>query len=170
VDAGRPGSGVVRGISPGIAPPGGLPTQRNEHGLGSDRAGRCRDAGSRFESRVGNGMRLPGARQLCDTYQKQSVQILNIAIKIKYHMHHLHRWLTLGLIVTAISAPAIAQSGTCAGMTPGQLTSLNGFVPFPVTNAWNTDISSMSFDPASDTIINYIGGTKPVHPDFGSGT
>jgi hypothetical protein len=64
---------------------------------------------------------------------------------------------------------ARAQAGTCAGMTPGQLTSLNGFVPFPGDNLWNTDISSAPTDPNSDNIINYIGSAVTVHPDFGSG-
>jgi hypothetical protein len=54
-------------------------------------------------------------------------------------------------------------------MTPGQLTSLNGFVPFPADNLWNTDISSAPTDPNSDNIINYIGSAVTVHPDFGSG-
>ena len=31
---------------------------------------------------------------------------------------------------------------TCSGMTVGQLTSLNGFVPFASSSLWNTDISA----------------------------
>ena len=68
------------------------------------------------------------------------------------------------------SGLASAQSWTCAGMIPGRLTSLNGFVPFPATSLWNTDISSAPTDPNSDNIINYIGAAVTVHPDFGSGT
>ena len=77
-----------------------------------------------------------------------------------------------GLILAVLllsSGPALAQSGACAGMTPGQLTSLNGFVPFPTNSLWNTDISSAPTDPNSDNIINYIGAAVAVHPDFGSG-
>jgi hypothetical protein len=55
-------------------------------------------------------------------------------------------------------------------MAVGQLTSLNGFVPFPAGNAWNTDISTAPVDANSANFINYIGATAPVHPDFGSGT
>ena len=84
-------------------------------------------------------------------------------------MYHTQRWLTV-VFTAALAAPAAAQSGACAGMTPGQLTSLNGFVPFPASNLWNTDISSMPVDPNSAAYINYIGGAKPLHPDFGSGT
>jgi hypothetical protein len=68
------------------------------------------------------------------------------------------------------SASSLAQAGTCSGMTLGQLTSLNGFVPFPSTNLWNTDISTASVDPNSANFINYIGSTVTLHPDFGSGT
>ena len=64
---------------------------------------------------------------------------------------------------------AQAQEGTCAGMTTGQLATLNGFVPFGASSPWNTDISSAPTDPNSDNIINYIGPTVTVHPDFGSG-
>jgi hypothetical protein len=73
------------------------------------------------------------------------------------------------VILQLSNGSARAQAGTCAGMTPGQLTSLNGFVPFPADNLWNTDISSAPTDPNSDNIINYIGSAVTVHPDFGSG-
>jgi hypothetical protein len=87
-------------------------------------------------------------------------------------MYHTQRWLTLvfaGAVMAPIAAPLAAQNGACAGMTPGQLTSLNGFVPFPAGNLWNTDISTMAVDPDSTNFINYIGAAKPFHPDFGSG-
>ncbi len=60
-------------------------------------------------------------------------------------------------------------SAACSALTTGQGESLNGFVPFPADNAWNTDISSAPVDPNSTAIINFIGATVPVHPDFGSG-
>ena len=77
------------------------------------------------------------------------------------------------LATAALAAPlasnAPAQNGTCAGMTVGPLAPLNGFVPFPTDNAWNTDISSAPVDPNSDAYINYIGGSAALHADFGSG-
>jgi len=54
-------------------------------------------------------------------------------------------------------------------MTPGQGGSLNGFLPFPAGDAWNSDISAAPVDANSAAIINFIGGTVSVHPDFGSG-
>ena len=41
--------------------------------------------------------------------------------------------------------------------------------PFPSDNPWNQDISAASVDPNSDAIINFIGSSIGVHPDFGSG-
>ncbi len=65
---------------------------------------------------------------------------------------------------------AFPQAGTCSGMTVGQLTSLNGFVPFQSTSLWNTDISAAPVDPNSANYINFIGSTVTLHPDFGAGT
>ncbi len=62
-----------------------------------------------------------------------------------------------------------AQNGTCGGMTVGQLTSLNGYVPFPANSQWNTDISNAPVDVNSTNLINYIGPSVTVHADFGSG-
>jgi len=53
-------------------------------------------------------------------------------------------------------------------MTVGQLTSLNGFVPFQSTSLWNTNISAASVDPNSANYINFIGSTVAFHPDFGA--
>jgi hypothetical protein len=74
------------------------------------------------------------------------------------------------LFILQLSSSPAAFAGTCAGMTVGQLTSLNGFVPFPSSSLWNTDISGLSPDLNSANIINYIGSTATLHPDFGSGT
>jgi hypothetical protein len=54
-------------------------------------------------------------------------------------------------------------------MSLGPLASLNGFVPFPSNNLWNTDISNAPVDPNSANLINYIGATVTLHPDFGQG-
>jgi len=72
-------------------------------------------------------------------------------------------------VVSLFSVAALGQAGTCSGMTVGQLTSLNGFVPFPSDNLWNTDISALPVDPNSANIINFIGSTVTLHPDFGAG-
>jgi hypothetical protein len=38
---------------------------------------------------------------------------------------------------------------------------------FPADNWWNTDISAAPVDPNSAAYISFIGGSTPVHPDFG---
>jgi hypothetical protein len=79
----------------------------------------------------------------------------------------------------AINVTVTSQSGgnpppplppsACSAITLGQGGSLNGFLPFPAGNLWNQNIASAPVDPNSAAIINYIGATDPVHPDFGSG-
>src|SRR5438874_2025970 len=54
-------------------------------------------------------------------------------------------------------------------MNTGRGADLNGFIPFPTDNAWNTDVSSMPVDPNSGNIIAFIGASSPLHPDFGAG-
>ena len=61
------------------------------------------------------------------------------------------------------------QASACSGMGVGPGASLNGFRPFPASNAWNQDISASPVDPNSDSYISFIGTTVPIHPDFGSG-
>src|SRR6266550_9359780 len=73
------------------------------------------------------------------------------------------------LSLLSLLSESFAQSGTCAGMDIGPAADLNGFVPFPADNAWNTDISSIPVDPNSDNIIAFIGASSQLHPDFGAG-
>jgi hypothetical protein len=74
--------------------------------------------------------------------------------------------LALLLCAAGISAQT---TPTCHSMVPGQEGSLSGFVPFS-SSLWNKDISTAAVDPNSTAIINFIGTSKPLHPDFGSGT
>ena len=65
--------------------------------------------------------------------------------------------------------PPPPPPSACSAISVGQGGSLNGFLPFPADNLWNKNIASAPVDPNSAAIINYIGTTDPVHPDFGSG-
>jgi hypothetical protein len=79
--------------------------------------------------------------------------------------------ITISLSALLLScSSAFGQAGSCSGMTAGQLTNLNGFVPFGSSSLWNTDISTAAVDPNSTNYINFIGATAAFHPDFGSGT
>ena len=57
-----------------------------------------------------------------------------------------------------------------AGDTPalGVNASLQGARPFPDDNPWNTPIDSDPVDPDSDLLIDSIGRTASLHPDFGA--
>src|ERR1039458_6678958 len=57
----------------------------------------------------------------------------------------------------------------CSQIGTGQGASLNGFLPFSASSPWNQDISSAPVDPNSAAIVNFIGTSTPVHPDFGAG-
>ena len=46
---------------------------------------------------------------------------------------------------------------------------LNGAIPFPASNAWNTDISTEPVDTNSGVLISSIGLGTGLHPDFGAG-
>jgi hypothetical protein len=72
-------------------------------------------------------------------------------------------------VIGLSSAPAGAQAGTCNGLSLGPEASLNGFIPFPSDNLWNTNIYNTPVDPNSQNIINFIGADAPLHPDFGAG-
>lgn len=56
------------------------------------------------------------------------------------------------------------------GGTPdlGTAANLNGKAVFPSDNPWNQRIDTAQVDPSSDTLINSIGRTTHLHPDFGS--
>jgi len=81
-----------------------------------------------------------------------------------------HRLSISAFALLLLALPMPAQTGTCAGMGLGQGASLNGFVPFPADNLWNTDISTASVDANSANYINFIGSATTLHADFGSGT
>ncbi len=85
-------------------------------------------------------------------------------------MRHAMKYFLVCFVILLFQAVGLAQSGTCSGMSLGQGASLNGFVPFPSTSLWNTDISAMPVDPNSANIINFIGSTVTLHPDFAAGT
>ena len=64
-----------------------------------------------------------------------------------------------------ITVNAATVGASCGNMSTGNGASLNGFVPFPSTDAWNTNIASAPVDPNSATIISGFSGSN-LHPDF----
>ncbi|MEJ0048653.1 MAG: hypothetical protein WDN04_23010 [Rhodospirillales bacterium] len=82
------------------------------------------------------------------------------------------RHAALAIAAIAIAAPLHAAPkwtyGNMAGASLGDGASLNGAVPFPADNAWNTDISKAAVDPNSANLIASIGAATGLHPDFGA--
>jgi len=73
------------------------------------------------------------------------------------------------MALLALTTPGYLHSQTCAGMALGNGASLNGFVPFPSTNAWNTNIASAPVDPNSAAIVAAPGfAGLSTHVNFGS--
>lgn len=66
-------------------------------------------------------------------------------------------------------APGAAVYGNLSRADLGVGAALNGAVPFPADNPWNTDIRSAEVDPASDQLIASIGADKGLYRDFGAG-
>ncbi|MDI1348930.1 hypothetical protein [Aquabacterium sp.] len=89
-----------------------------------------------------------------------------------------------GSMPTPTPAPTPTPTPTPTGSTPtgstpvyanlrgaslGVGASLNGAIPFPADNAWNTDISALPVDPNSAKLIASIGVGTGLHADFGAG-
>ena len=69
----------------------------------------------------------------------------------------------------AIAVTAAVAGASCAGMSLGDNASLNGFVPFTPTTAWNTDISAAPLDPNNAAITSAAGfAGLHLHHDWSS--
>ena len=68
-----------------------------------------------------------------------------------------------------ITVTAATAGPSCANMSLGDNASLNGFLPFTATTAWNTDISSAPLDPNNAAITSAAGfAGLHLHHDFSS--
>jgi hypothetical protein len=71
--------------------------------------------------------------------------------------------------VTANYSAVTVAPPACGNMSLGDNASLNGFVPFPSTAAWNTDISAAQLDPNNEAITTVSGfAGEHLHHDFSS--
>lgn len=86
------------------------------------------------------------------------------AITVADSTHPTAQTATADLSITV--NPAIAGP-SCSGMSTGDNASLNGFVPFSQSFAWNTDISSAPLDANNAAITLGFAGTH-LHHDFSS--
>jgi hypothetical protein len=71
-------------------------------------------------------------------------------------------------VTVSVGNQAVAY-GNMKAADLGAGANLNGAVPFPASNAWNTDISAAPVDTNSGVLISNIGLGTGLHPDFGAG-
>jgi hypothetical protein len=65
----------------------------------------------------------------------------------------------------SITISAASAGVACGNISTGNLASLNGYLPFSSSSAWNTNIAATAVDPSSATIISALTGSH-LHPDF----
>src|SRR5205085_6468933 len=68
------------------------------------------------------------------------------------------------ILVLSILFAVVIASGQAPPIGP------NGCTVLPANNIWNTPVDQLPVSPSSSTYVNRIGGTTPLHADFGSGT
>jgi hypothetical protein len=73
----------------------------------------------------------------------------------------------VGISGCGSDAPTGPDGDDLADPLLGPGASLEGRRPFPDDNPWNTDVSTASVDPASQTLIAACG-QRNLHPDFGT--
>jgi hypothetical protein len=67
-----------------------------------------------------------------------------------------------------IETPATTTTGSGDIPSLGINADMNGYIPFPGGNPWNTPINNEAVDPNSDNLIKSIGLDTGLHPDFGA--
>jgi hypothetical protein len=69
----------------------------------------------------------------------------------------------------SLTIDAAGPTSACSQMSTGNNASLNGFVPFPSTSPWNTDISQAPLDPNNAAITSASGfAGEHLHHDWSS--
>lgn len=72
---------------------------------------------------------------------------------------------------TTSTPPPVAAPTPAPAVPSSTLVQLNdnlaGRVLFPSDNWWNQEISNAPIDPESNVLIDFIGRTRTLHPDFG---
>ena len=94
----------------------------------------------------------------------QNVQLVNLSnLDVTLEGETLKNYYSLLIALTVIFSNANAA-------TNAKAPELSGATIFPTNNVWNIPISGLPIHQNSKKYIESIGSSKPVHPDFGSGT
>jgi len=79
---------------------------------------------------------------------------------------------SMGSAAASVTVTVGSQTVAYGNMKAADLgagANLNGAIPFPMSNAWNADISTAPVDTNSSALISGIGLGTGLHPEFGSG-
>ena len=105
------------------------------------------------------GLTLSTAGAITGTPTKAGATAFSVDVKDSTTPTPLSQTGNLSITVNSSAGPS------CGNMSTGNGASLNGYVPFPSSNLWNTNIASAPIDPNSATIIGVLTGSH-LHPDF----
>ena len=72
-------------------------------------------------------------------------------------------WRTRSAALALVLVVAVSGASTPASAAPP----IANCPLFPTTNVWNKRVDSLPVHPNSTALINAIGRTSPLHPDFG---
>jgi hypothetical protein len=76
-------------------------------------------------------------------------------------------------VAGAASVPTVTgkvRYGVPAAAVLGEGGSLNGAVPFPITDLWNREVTQAAVAAASDALVAALGAALPLRPAFGAAT
>jgi len=69
-------------------------------------------------------------------------------------------------VTTLLLSGRLLAQGLCSASDLGPGANLNGFIPFPPSDAWNQDISGSAVDPDSASFIRFMGNQLQLSPSF----
>ncbi len=105
------------------------------------------------------GLNLSSAGVISGTPTKTGATAFSVQVVDSNTPTPLSQTGNLSITVNATAGPS------CGNMSTGNGASLNGYVPLPASNLWNTNIASAAVDPNSAAIITALTGSN-LHPDF----
>ena len=112
---------------------------------------------------------VDGGTPVADTFDPANGLLILGAVAYQGSTYNNVRATVSSYTLLSVGADGTPVYGNLAGADIGPGASLHGALPFPASNAWNTDISAAPVDANSDALIASIGLTRGLHPDFGAG-
>ncbi len=155
----RPASARLRAPAEGLVLPA-LPRRRRAPLLGLQPLDRSRRPARRREPARRRRVRLPvlnGCRSVHSSLSRPLLRSCSM-VRITHARRYRDRFPFTGLFSFGLllTAPLAAQQ------------TVGGCQVLPVSNIWNTPVASLPVAANSSAIVNHIGATDTMHPDFGT--